>query len=463
MVEGSTNTSSIQNRIVDITTVSAQFVIEDDVVFPNGKAAICGSFGLLVGLILASSATPAAAQFGPVISAAGATNRSMGGASTAAPLSAGGALMWNPATLSGLKRSELEVGAELLFPHAGVASQFGPFSGSTKSEDSVFPLPMIALAYGPENSPFTFGLGAYAVAGFGLNYPGSNIGPNTNPILLQPPFGVGPIYSQYSVMQIAPALVYDVTDELSLSFSPLLDIGSAQLDPSLISAPTAGVYPNGTHSSQSWGAGYSLGAYYRTDVWGFGASYKSQQWFQPYQFNTVSGGVAHGVDFGISLPAIVSVGTSYQGIDRLLLAADLRYLDYNNTSGFGTSGFAPTGALNGVGLQSIFAVALGAQYQVTDAMTVRMGYSWSQNPVTNAQTSANIASPLVIQNMLSAGATYNVTRDFSLSLAYTHAFENSVAGPLVTPVGPVPGYRIQSTASVDMLTVGATVKFGGPR
>lgn len=424
------------------------------------SAALC----LLAGLILASSVTPVSAQFGPVMSAAGATNRSMGGASTAAPLSAGGALMWNPATLSGLERSELEVGAELVFPHASLASQFGPFSGSTKSEDSVFALPTIALAYGPEGSPFTFGLGAFAVAGFGLNYPGSN---GVNPILSQPPLGVGPIYSQYSVLQIAPAVVYDVTDELSLSFSPLLDIGMAQLDPALFASAIPGTFTGGTHSSQSWGAGFNLGAYYQTDFWGFGASYKSQQWFQPYQFNTVSvpGGIAQRVEFGLNLPAIVSVGTSYQGIDGLLLAADLRYLDYDNTAGFGDSGFgpAPNFPLNGIGLRSIFAVALGAQYQLSDAMTVRMGYSWSENPVTSAQASANIASPLVIQNMLSTGATYNVTRDFSLSLVYTHAFENSVSGPLISPAGPVPGYNIRSTASVDMLTVGATVKFGGPR
>lgn len=428
--------------------------------FYTVKAAMSGSVCLLAGLILASSATPAAAQFGPVISATGPINRSMGGTSTGAPLSASGALMWNPATLAGLERSELEVGAELLFPHASVASQFGPFSGSTQSDDSVFPLPTIALAYRPENSPFTYGLGAFAVAGFGLNYPGSNV---VNPILSQPPLGVGPIYSQYSVLQIAPAVVYDVTDELSLSFSPLLDIGMAQLDPALFAVPTLGVYPAGTHSSQSWGAGFSLGAYYETDVWGLGASYKSQQWFQPYRFNTVSGVIAQTVEFGLDLPAIVSVGTSYKGIDGVLLAADLRYLDYNSTDGFGDSGFAPTGALNGIGLQSIFAASLGAQLQVTDAMNVRLGYSWSENPVTSAQTSANVASPLVIQNMLSAGATYNVTDDFSLSLAYTHAFENSTAGPLVTPGGPILGYNIQSSASVDMLTVGATVKFGGPR
>lgn len=416
---------------------------------------------LLAGLILVSSSTPAAAQFGPVMSATGPINQSMGGTSTGAPLSASGALMWNPATLSGLERSELDVGAELVFPHASVASQVGPFSGSTDSEDSVFPLPMIALAYRPQNSPFTYGLGAFAVAGFGLNYPGSAV-PTGNPILFPQPLGTGPIYSQYSVMQIAPAVVFDVTDELSVSFSPLLDIGSAQIDPALFATPTP-LYPTGTHSSQTWGAGFSLGAYYETDVWGWGASYKSQQWFQPYHFNTLTGALLpQVVDLNLDLPAIVSVGTSYRGIDGVLLAADLRYLDYNSTAGFGDSGFT-AGALNGVGLQSIFAASLGAQLQVTDAMTVRMGYSWSENPVTSAQVTANVASPLVIQNMLSAGATYEVTKDFSLSLAYTHAFENSVSGPIVTAGGPVPFSRMTSTASIDMLTVGATVKFGGPR
>ncbi len=437
------------------------------------KAIFGGIAFSIAGAVLGLSATPVAAQFGPVISATGPINRSMGGASTAAPLSASGALMWNPATLSGLSRSELDVGAELLFPHASVSSQipantFGPgippidLAGRTKSEDSVFALPTIALAYRPEDSPFTYGLGAFAVAGFGLNYPGST----TNPITTaQPPFGLGfgPIYSEYQVMQIAPALVYDVTDELSVSFSPLLDIGSAQLDPAVFATPGLGGYPSGTHSSQSWGAGFNLGTYYQTEFWGFGAAYKSEQWFQPYQFNTVAAGVPQTVEFGLNLPATISLGTSYQGIDRLLLAADLRYLDFNNTAGFGDSGFTPTGALRGVGLESIFAVALGAQYQVTDELTARLGYSWSENPISSAQTSANVASPLLIQNTLSAGATYHVTDDFSLSLAYTHAFENSSDGPLVTPLGTLDAYRIKSTASVDMVMVGATVKFGRPR
>jgi len=86
----------------------------------------------------------------------------MGGVGTAAPLSASGALFWNPATIPGLERSELEAGAELLFPHSQVTSSvsgnaFGPgippgtLTGTTNSDRGAFTLPVIGLAYIPVN------------------------------------------------------------------------------------------------------------------------------------------------------------------------------------------------------------------------------------------------------------------------------------------------------------------------
>lgn len=436
---------------------------------------------LLVGLISGVTATSALGQYGPLIAGAGPVNRSMGGAATAAPLSVGGALMWNAATLSGLEGSQIDVGAELLFPHSTLSSSvpantFGPgfppvdLRGRTRSDDSVFALPTIALSHRPEGSAMTYGFGVFGVAGFGLNYPGSA----TNPVLTPPApngLGFGPIFSQYQVVQIAPALVYDVTDQLSVSLSPLLDIGSLQLDPSVVSAPNDAngdsfyTYPAGTHSGQAWGAGFALGTYYRIDdCWSFGASYKSQQWFQSYKFNTTNELGQPGVaGFNLDLPAIVSIGTSYAGIDRVLLAADLRYLDFANTNGFGDSGYAPNGALKGVGFQSIFAVALGAQYQITDATSLRLGYSWNENPISANQTAANVASPLLIQHTLSAGLSYQLTDALSLSVACTHGFQNSSTGPIVLPGGAIPGTSITSTSSVDSIIVGATVKFGGPK
>ena len=115
-------------------------------------------------------------------------------------------------------------------------------------------------------------------------------------------------------------------------------------------------------------------------------------------------------------------------IDRWLLAADVRYIDFSNTGAFVDSGFTPLlpgptgGALRGLGMQDILVVALGAQYQMTDALSVRVGYSWNENPIPNSQATTNAASPLIIQHMLSAGASYQVTDAFFLSVAYMHAF-----------------------------------------
>src|SRR5579872_4283332 len=129
-------------------------------------------------------AAPAHAQIGPILSGTGAVDRSMGGAATAAPLSAAGALFWNPATMSGLGRSELEAGAELLFPHTQAssrisASALGPgippigLEGQTDSDTGAVALPTIGLVYLPEGSDLSFGLGIFALAGFGVNYSGS--------------------------------------------------------------------------------------------------------------------------------------------------------------------------------------------------------------------------------------------------------------------------------------------------
>ena len=444
------------------------------------KLAAGGKMYVLAALIISVAVKPAAAQYGPLLSGAGPINRSMGGASTGAPLSASGALFWNPATLSGLEGSQLDVGAELFFPHATLSSNIPAntlgqgvppvdLSGSTNSSDGVFALPTIAMSYRPEESPVTYGLGIFSLAGFGLNYPGST----TNPVLSPPApvgLGFGPIFAQYQVLQIAPALVYDVNEQFSVSMSPLLNIGQLQVDPLVVSAPDDAngdgfaSYPPGMHSGAAWGAGFSLGAYYKAGDWGFGSSYKSPQWFQSYSYNTTNElGLPRTTEFNLDVPAIVSVGTSYKGIDRLLLAADVRYIDLANTNGYSDSGFAPNGALLGLGHRSIFAVALGTQYMVTDATSVRLGYSWSENPIPADQTSANVASPLSIQHILSAGMSYQLTDALSLSVAYSHSFENPITGPIVLPGGAVPGTSITSKSSTDSIMIGATVKFGGPK
>src|SRR5262245_13418209 len=62
---------------------------------------------------------------GIAVTGVGPVNRSMGGAGTAAPLEAVGALHWNPGSISALPTSEVSFGAELLLADIDLISTVG--------------------------------------------------------------------------------------------------------------------------------------------------------------------------------------------------------------------------------------------------------------------------------------------------------------------------------------------------
>ncbi len=432
-----------------------------------------------VVFMLASVAQGSAfAQEGLLLSGVGPINRSMGGASTAAPIDASGALHWNPASISGLAQSELEFGVELLYPQMDLSSSIAPgtlgggfppvgLSGSTDSNSGVFAIPTIGLVYRPQNEPWTLGLGVFGIGGFGTNYAGSL----TNPVLTATPpngVGLGPLYSKLQLIQIAPTLAYQLTDNLSVGIAPTVTMADLSLNPQFLSSPddangdTFANYPSGTNGRSSWGLGMQAGVFLTTEsCWNFGASIKSPQWMQAFQWNATDElGRPRNVRTHFDLPYILSFGTSYTGFERFVLAADARYYGYGTTQGFDPAGFDATGAITGLGWRSIFSVALGGQYQATDAMSLRLGYVWNQNPIPDQNTLFNVISPNILMHTISCGLSYRLTSNLDVSLAYLHAFENSISGALYAPLfGPLAGTSVTSRVAADALIGGLTVKF----
>jgi long-chain fatty acid transport protein len=437
-------------------------------------------------LVLLTAALPGPAQQGGVVDGVGPINQSMGGASTAAPIDAAGALYWNPAGIAGWQHMEMEFGLGLVLPQSKLASGVNtgallPFlpavsrSGSDRSDAGFFPLPTLGLVYQPDDSPFTYGLGVFAVGGFAVNYPADR----GNPILSPPPpagVGLGALFTSYQVLQLAPTMSYQILGpgacdsgwcrSLSVGFAPTVDLAVLSVDPALFGPADdtsrfgLPFYAPGTHTHSAWGLGFQAGVYATTDAgWNFGASVKSPQWFQPFSYYSVSYGRPQTIKFHLDYPLIVSVGTSYTALPRTVIALDLRYLDFRNTNGFNRSGFAEQGAILGLGWNSVFVVALGVQYQLTDALSVRVGYTYNTNPIPDQQALFNIASPLIPQHAAAAGASYRVSNNLLLSLAYVHAFENSIRGPYVTPIGTLPGTFVESSAWADYFVLGATVQF----
>ena len=68
-------------------------------------------------------------------------------------------------------------------------------------------------------------------------------------------------------------------------------------------------------------------------------------------------------------------------------------------------------------------------------LTLRAGLNHCDEPIPNSQTLLNIVAPAVVQNHLSLGATRKLANQSELTVAYVHAFSQTVNGFNSIPVG----------------------------
>lgn len=403
-----------------------------------------------VGMVMLIMTTgPSLIGQGLIIPGAGAVNRAMAGASTAAPVDPAGAAYWNPAAISGLPYSGLFLGSEFIKGDIRLASAVGVtgLSGETKSDSGVAVAPTIAIV-NHINEKVTFGVGMFAALGGAVNFGGSD----TNPILtpFDPPntFGFGPQASNASVLQIVPILSYRVTDKIAIGGGPTIDYFNLTLNPAFFAPRNAnGTFPAATNTKPTWGAGFQVGLFSEINQnWNIGLSYKSEQWFQAFEYNSRNEiGQALDLAFDLTIPQIISAGVAYKVPGRATIAIDYHYLDYEGTDLLGDSP-----AEGGVGWESISAVAVGAQVQVRENVKLMGGYSYNQNPVPEALTLFNVQLPAIIQHSASVGVEMVMGPMVSSSFTFVHSFENSIRGTVLQ----IPNSAVELSGSVNTLMFG---------
>jgi long-chain fatty acid transport protein len=211
-----------------------------------------------------------------------------------------------------------------------------------------------------------------------------------------------------------------------------------------------------------YGMGFQAGVYYTPNCeWSFGASYKSPQWFEGFQFlSTDELGLPRRLTLSADFPMITSIGLAYRGIPGLVVASDVRYIDYDNASTFGDPArFNPDGSVAGLGWRSVFSVSVGGQYQLTDSLSLRLGYTATENAIPDAVAGFNLQSAALWQHGVMAGASLEVNSNIVLLIGYVHVFEKSIDSQLQTPLGPIPNSRIVHSVETDALVLGLTVRF----
>jgi long-chain fatty acid transport protein len=425
-----------------------------------------------LGIFLSLGLGTTARGQGIIIPSAGPINSAMAGASTAAPVDFG-ASYWNPAILSGLEDQEFLLGSALVFPSihlqsslpaGSVGGLFPPTNrfGMVRSDSGVGSGVATGFSFRlQDGSPLTLGLGVFGLVGGGVNFPGSLTTPVVTP--RQPPnyFGVGPIFASVSMIAINPMASLQLTDELAVGIGPVITAGTDIFNPAFFApgpkdATGLRTFPPGTDGRPFWGGGFQVGLFYQlNENWNLGFSYKSPVWQERWHYNSSYPDLApRRIGLQADLPEIFSWGIAYKGLPRTLIDVDLRYFDYANTELFGqkvTDG--------GLGWRSVFAVALGAQYQATDRLTFRAGYLFNTNPIPAPVTLFNVQAPAIVEHTLSLGASYQLTEDITASLAWMHGFRNAIQGPILQ----LPGSSVRLDAQTDLLWTGVNVKFGGSR
>jgi long-chain fatty acid transport protein len=252
-----------------------------------------------------------------------------------------------------------------------------------------------------------------------------------------------------------------VTDRLAIGGGPVIATGPAAFDPAFFApgpkdATGLPTFPPATNARPFWGAGFQIGLLYNlTDNWNLGFSYKSPIWQERYGFNSALPDLAaRRIGIQAQVPEIFSWGVAYKGFERALIDIDLRYFDYKNTTLYGTKPID-----GGLGWSSVFAAAIGGQYQATDSVTLRAGYLYNTNPIKETNTLFNVQAPGFLQHTLALGASYKLTDDITFSLAWIHQFRNAIEGPILQ----IPGARVKMDAQIDAIVAGVNVQFGAPR
>ena len=357
----------------------------------------------------------------------GAVSEGFGSASTAAPLDAAGTIYWNPAAISGLQHSEMQFGMGIVMPRMEVSSDFpGLGSGTTKGSTGSLPAPSGAMVWKTPNRRLTLGFLFAGVGGAATMY---RYDPD-NPIM-NPPFtgATGSTRSSnVQLIQALPTASYKLTRRLSVGVSPVLDMGKLEIHPSAIGGHSG---PNSaTGTRYIWGAGVHAGLFYEADnCFNYGFCVKSPQWTEKVMLYDRGSHY-----FDLNLPLILSTGVAYVGFRNTTLAMDVRYFDWGNTNGFREAGFSDDGTqLLGLGWESVFSVAFGVERKINKRLKLRAGYCWNENPIPNRHSMYNVSSPLIMEHVLSCGASWTFAQEWDLAIAYCHAFENKISGPLVVP------------------------------
>ena len=383
----------------------------------------------ILALILINHAPSIHATNGDNLIAVGPASRSMGGVGIAQPLDAISAVFQNPASMCFgpyCPSSDVNFAGTMFIPsiQTRIVNPDGTFAA--KSDQSVYPIPAIGISVPFTKNPqqWRFGFAAYGVSGMGVDYKGTAV---DAPGAFPTPGGAFPLvagkFTNLSVMKFSPAISYQVNQKFSVGLGAQASYGMLDL---------------GSGTAAGFGFGLQPGLLYKpTARLSFGMSYISPQGINHESVTDFDGNGTMD-NLRLQSPNQIGVGVAYEMLDhRLIAAINGRWINWADADGYSDFDW-----------EDQWTVGLGFRYAVIrDKFFVSTGYNFGANPVkehnnwtpgfTNVQgknipnyyyeTFRTVGFPAIVEHHLGLGLNYQFSDRFGISVAYVHAFENTIS------------------------------------
>ncbi len=209
-------------------------------------------------------------------------------------------------------------------------------------------------------------------------------------------------------------------------------------------APTAGA----NRADREYGFGFRIGGWWDFGGVSLGVSASTPVWYGSLdRYDDLFVGP-------LNLPPVVSAGLGFELAEGTDILIDGRYIMWDQVKAIG--GKDPIEG--GFGWRDQLVVALGVQHRVTDALTLRAGWSYGRSPIPEEFTLANALFPAVTEHHITAGATWHVAEQWELSLSGYFAPRNKQTDPGTDPAfnHPLMG-QIGAGTSLSLRQYGAMI------
>jgi long-chain fatty acid transport protein len=227
---------------------------------------------------------------------------------------------------------------------------------------------------------------------------------------------------------IQPTLSYKVSDKIGIGAGFIYATGDFSLRKGIPIQDTLGNYGEGNLKGKASGYGFNAGIYFQaTKKLSIGFDFRSQVNIKVTDGTadfTVPSSVANyfpSTTFStqLRLPKTISFGLGYVVNSKLKLALDINYVGWKSYDSLIIDFKENTSDLTDIHsarvYQNVFIYRLGAQYQLNDKWTVRLGAYYDVSPVKAGYLTPE--TPDANKIGITAGASFNITKKIHVDVS----------------------------------------------